>query len=477
MEDPNHIGFNKVDSPIGKSELLDRIRDIKGKTLEKYSFRKILIGLMVIAIVGLLFTTYKINEIRTRAFIVYFGENEIGVVREQEEALNILKDIKKELTDKYHIDIVLNEDISFEDTHAKNDLISSSKELKSGIRSKLTFLVSGYALIVDNNEIGFTRTKDDLEEIIETIKKPYLDLDGAKEIKLVENIKIEKRDIPLNKLNDKDELLQYIQTGTEETKTHVVEVGESLWTISKIYDIPVDDLVAANQDKNPEKLQIGDEIKLVVPKSLLTVATVEEVEYIEDIKYEVKVEYDDKMYKTEKKVKVKGAEGKNEVLVKITKHNGVVVEKEILEEKIIEKPVNELVVKGTKELPKTAATGAFLMPARGSISSRYGMRNGRMHRGLDIAARTGTAIKAADGGKVVYAGRRGAYGNLVEVDHGNGYVTRYAHCSSINVKRGDKVYKGQVIAKVGNTGRSTGPHLHFEVIKNGRNQNPANYVK
>ena len=238
----------------------------------------------------------------------------------------------------------------------------------------------------------------------------------------------------------------------------------------------VEDLIQANSDKNPEKLQIGDEVKLLVPKPMITVATVETVKYKEKVDYEVKVEHNKNMYKTEKKVKVKGSKGENEVIAKVIKHNGAVVDKEILEEKVVEKPVDELVVKGTKEVPKTMATGAFLMPTRGSISSRYGMRNGRMHRGLDIAARIGTAIKAADGGKVVYAGRRGAYGNLVELDHGNGYRTRYAHCSTINVKVGERVYKGQVIAKVGNTGRSPGPHLHFEVIKNGNNHNPASYV-
>lgn len=257
----------------------------------------------------------------------------------------------------------------------------------------------------------------------------------------------------------------------------MVEVGESLWTIAKIYNMSVDDLIAANPEKNPEKLQIGDEIKLLVPKSLLTVETIEEVQYTEKTDYEIKVEYDNNMYKTEKKIKTKGSEGESEYIAKITKHNGIVVEKEILKEEIIKKPVDELVVQGTKELPKTAATGVFLMPTRGSISSRYGMRNGRMHRGLDIAARTGTPIKAADGGKVTYVGWKGTYGNLVEINHGNGYVTRYAHCSTINVRRGDRVYKGQVIAKVGSTGRSTGSHLHFEVLRNGRNQNPANYVK
>ena len=481
MEDPNHMGFKGFPLPIGNNKELKRIKGLWDKTVEKYGFNRILLACMLIAIVGLLFTTYKINEIKTRAFIVHFGDEEVGIVREQEEAVNVLNDIKKELVNTYDIDIVLNKDISFEDTHSKDHLLTSPNEIKRNIRSKITFLVSGYVLLVDNEEIGATKTKKDMEELIEEIKKPYLDKNdensALKEVDFVEDVKIEKSNIPLNKIIDKDQLLQYIQTGGEEIKTHIVEVGESLWTIAKIYDMSVEDLIAANSDRDPEKLQIGDEVKLIVPKSMITVATTEEVNYIEKVDYEVKVENDKNMYKTEKKVKVKGSEGENEVLAKVVKHNGVVVEKEILEEKVLKKPVDELVVRGTKEVPKTMATGAFLMPTRGSISSRYGMRNGRMHRGLDIAARTGTPIKAADGGTVSFVGRRGAYGNLVEINHGNGYVTRYAHCSTINVKKGAKVYKGQVIAKVGNTGRSTGSHLHFEVLKNGSNKNPASYVR
>ncbi|CCQ96952.1 putative Peptidase M23B [[Clostridium] ultunense Esp] len=481
MDKPNHPGLKTHSISIVGSKVFGGFSSIIDKISGKYSFKKILIGVMLIVIVGLLLTTYKINEIKTRAFTVYFGDEEIGIVRDQEQALSILSDIKKELSNTYDIDIVFKKDVRFEDTHAKDDLIVSPAELKSNIKSRMTFLVSGYALMVDNKEIGFARTKEDLENIIETIKKPYLDgIDensDIEKISFIEDVKIEKKDIPLNKLNNKEELLQYIQTGTEEVKTHVVEVGESLWTIAKIYDMSVEELIEANLDKNPEKLQIGDEIKLLVPKSLLTVETIEEIQYTEKTDYEVKIEYDNNMYKTEKKVKVKGSEGESQYIAKITKHNGKVVEKEILKEAIIKKPVDELVVQGTKELPKTAATGAFLMPTRGSISSRYGMRNGRMHRGLDIAARTGTPIKAADGGKVVYTGRKGAYGNLVEIDHGNGYITRYAHCNTIKVKKGDRVYKGQVVATVGNTGRSTGSHLHFEVLKNGRNQNPANYVR
>ncbi|MCF6461589.1 peptidoglycan DD-metalloendopeptidase family protein [Clostridium sp. Cult3] len=481
MDEQNHMGLEGFNSPIGTKIPLKGLKDSINKFSKKFNFKKMLLGIMLVVIVSLSFAAYKINEVRTRAFIVHFGNQQIGIVRDKEQALNILENMKQELASTYDIDIVLNEGIRFEDTHAKDDVLASTDEIRENIKSKMTFLVGGYVLLVDNKEVGATKAKEDLEDILEKLKKPYIKDEeterNIKEVKFVEDVKVEKRNIPLNKLKDKDELFQYIQTGTEEIKTHVVEVGESLWTISKIYDIPIDDLIAANSDRDPDKLQIGDEIKLLIPKSMLTVATVEEAKYKEKVDYEVKIEYDKNMYKTEKKVKVKGSEGENEVIAKIVKHNGVVVDKEIIEEKVIEAPVDELVVKGTKEVPKTIATGAFLMPTRGSISSRYGMRNGRMHRGLDIAARTGTPIKAADGGKVIFAGRKGAYGNLVEIDHGNGYVTRYGHCSTINVKVGERVYKGQVVAKVGNTGRSTGSHLHFEVLKNGRNQNPAGYVR
>ena len=99
-----------------------------------------------------------------------------------------------------------------------------------------------------------------------------------------------------------------------------------------------------------------------------------------------------------------------------------------------------------------------------------------MHEGIDLAAPTGTPIKAADGGTVVSAGWHSNYGYMIIIDHGANTRTLYAHCSKLNVSAGNKVYQGQVIGLVGNTGRSTGPHCHFEIHINGRTVNPANYV-
>ncbi len=116
------------------------------------------------------------------------------------------------------------------------------------------------------------------------------------------------------------------------------------------------------------------------------------------------------------------------------------------------------------------------------LSSFYGQRvdpfNGRRtyHRGVDFAGREGTAIHAVADGIVSWSGVRGDYGGLIEIDHGNGYVTRYAHNKTLKVELGQRVSRGEVIALMGSTGRSTAPHVHYEVIRDGKPVNPYNYL-
>lgn len=115
-------------------------------------------------------------------------------------------------------------------------------------------------------------------------------------------------------------------------------------------------------------------------------------------------------------------------------------------------------------------------PVSGVLTSRYGYRWGRTHTGIDIGAPTGTSIKAASSGTVTFAGWKGSLGNLVVLSHGNGIQTYYGHCSKLLVSAGQKVSAGQLIAKVGSTGRSTGSHLHFEIRVNGSSINPQGYI-
>ena len=118
----------------------------------------------------------------------------------------------------------------------------------------------------------------------------------------------------------------------------------------------------------------------------------------------------------------------------------------------------------------------FKWPLLGTITSPFGMRNNKLHKGLDIAANTGTKIKASATGIVVEAGWHNSYGYYVLISHINGYQTRYAHCSKLLVKKGQQISSQQTIALVGSTGKSTGPHVHFEIIKNSKHQNPINYL-
>ena len=130
---------------------------------------------------------------------------------------------------------------------------------------------------------------------------------------------------------------------------------------------------------------------------------------------------------------------------------------------------------------------AEVMPAgrpitRGWLSSYFGIRtdpfNGRRvhHKGVDFAGKMGSDVVSVAAGVVTYSGKRSGYGNLVEINHGNGYSTRYGHSSELLVKVGDTVKKGQKVAKMGTSGRSTGPHVHFEVLLNGRAVNPKKYI-
>jgi Membrane proteins related to metalloendopeptidases len=122
------------------------------------------------------------------------------------------------------------------------------------------------------------------------------------------------------------------------------------------------------------------------------------------------------------------------------------------------------------------SAAGFIWPVDGVVVSGFGLRWGRLHEGIDITAASGTPIRAAASGTVIYAGWLGGYGNLVVIDHGNGLATAYAHASAILVGVGQQVSQGETVSLVGSTGNSSGPHLHFEVRVNGVAVDPLLYL-
>ncbi len=179
----------------------------------------------------------------------------------------------------------------------------------------------------------------------------------------------------------------------------------------------------------------------------------------------------------ETKVESEGQDGVKTLVRAITRHEGIVVREEILSATVTKAPIPKTMIKGTLSVPSGIGTGSFSFPLDTiSVSSHFGTRWQRQHAGIDLAAESGTPILAADAGTVTFSGECTGYGNLIILDHKNGFSSYYAHCSVLYAAQGATPKKGEVIAEVGNTGNSTGPHLHFEIRKEGVAQNPLDFL-
>lgn len=216
----------------------------------------------------------------------------------------------------------------------------------------------------------------------------------------------------------------------------------------------------------------------------LQVKTVSTVKTESDVKFSTKTIYTSSKQRGYEEIQTKGEMGRKTETAVIETVNGEETAKTVISRQVIKEPVQQVVVKGTAVAYSSATARAqaksegFIHPMNKgdikAVSAYWG--DGRNHKAMDFSGNVGVPIFAAKAGKVVSAGWDGNYGYAVVIDHGNGFKTRYAHASSLCVKTGETVTQGQQIAKLGNTGRSTGPHLHFEVIKNGTRVNPAPYI-
>jgi len=372
-----------------------------------------------------------------------------------------------------------------EENQEKTSEASQYSELENDIRKNVYNAMHlgyvGATINVNGNSVGFFKNLDDAELLLDDLKEMYKEEDVQytsiffKE--KVEVVKSVKSVVNWNGYNEVEDSLKYIVKGTDEEKIHKVQKGENFWVIAKYYNVGVDDLIKANPKVVPERLQIGQEISLIVPKPLITVALAYDSEYIEGIPFDIQYEDSNSLYKGEFKTKKNGVQGEREVIAEVYKENGIEVGRLIKSEEILSEPTVKVMYRGTKNPPPRKGTGVFSRPVtRGYVTSEFGWRWGRRHNGIDLGVPIGTAVKAADGGVVIFSGTQSGYGKVVKIDHGANLISIYAHNSKLYVKKGDKVFKGQTISASGNTGVSTGPHLHFEIRKNGTPVNPRNYL-
>ncbi len=303
---------------------------------------------------------------------------------------------------------------------------------------------------------------------------------GLISISFVENIVIAEGYVPASQLTPLEEAIEQVTKENDKPFEHIIQSGDTLSGISLQYDVSVDEIMENNPDKLPTAnatLHLNDTLIITQTEPELSIEHVERNYVDEDYDAEVIIIPRDDWYTTETNVIQQPSAGHHRAIVDQHFVNDKESEREVLIEEVDIEAVPKIMERGTK-IPPT-----YIKPIYGGrISSYFGYRNAptagatTYHRGIDWATPTGTSVMASCGGTVTQAGWSGSYGYMILITHPGGTQTRYAHLSSIGVSVGQSVTQGQVIGRSGNSGRSTGPHLHFEIIMGGTPVNPLNYI-
>lgn len=396
--------------------------------------------------------TIKINE-----FTVNIGSAE-GVAGILQAAL-----YKYDPAGEFEVDMVLDPD---RELNVLTTRITTSKQRQE---EKWVMPAAGYAKV--DHELN-TLVDSSIQRTFDDFDYGLVDLYYGDEIEIVETY------LPENELTDVATAQAILTKDQEKNTIYEVQPGDTLSEISLETDIPLDRIIEMNEmlENENSTIRVGDELIITIPEPELSVGRQEELYYEEDYDAPTEYIYNDAWYTTESVVRRQPSAGHRNVAAVVTYRNHTVVSTEILKEEITIQPVAKVVEVGTQTPP------TYIKPISGGrISSSFGRRNAPTkgastnHKGIDWATPTGTAVMASSGGTVIRAGWGSGYGYVVYIRHEDGRETRYAHLSKVLVKTGEKVKQGQKIALSGNTGRSTGPHLHFEMHINGRPVNPLEY--
>ena len=418
------------------------------------------------------------------AYEYSYNGKALGIVKTKEEVYKTIDAIGDKLGDTLHarVEISKEEDITFREVHGLKLQLDTKDEVLNNLTYMQDIKVMASGIYKEGELVAVVQSVDVAKGILDKIKDNFTQQKENESrvfdsIAFAENVEIKDLSVNLGDIENESDVLKYLLTGAVEKKIHTVQSGETFSGIAKKYGLKQKELEAMNPGINPSKLKIGQQITLNRDAPVLTVQTTETVTYIENLQFDTIYVESSSMYEGETSTKRKGVYGTQEVVAKVKRNNGEEISREVLSTKKLTDPVSQIVVKGTKKAPPRQGTGTWAWPIKNyRISSKYGKRWGRMHNGVDLAAPTGTKIYATDGGTVTYSGYKGSFGYMIIINHGGNYESYYAHCSKLLVKKGDKVFQGQNIALVGNTGRSTGSHLHFEIRYLGNPKNPFNYI-
>lgn len=406
-----------------------------------------------------------VKETLHRSYTVKINEASVNLASYQdvhtllEEAL-----APYDTKDAYEVNLVL------DDTREVNVLTTQIQKKEEIVVEEEVRLSAGVQMTFDNM---FQEAADSEDKEFDDYELGLVDISYADKIEVVEAYLLEEE------LQTVEEAVNLVTKEQETQIIYKVKSGDTLSEIALENNIPMEELIAINNELEDENttIRVDQELVITVPEPDLSIIWKDEQIYTEDYEAEVQYVPNDNWYTTQQVTLQEPSAGRRKVAAVITYKNGQEQSKEILKEEVYAEAVPKIVERGTK-IPPT-----YIKPISGGrLSSNYGSRSAPTkgastnHKGIDWAVPIGTTVVASNTGTVTKAGWASGYGYAVYIKHADGRETRYAHLSKVLVKAGQTVEQGQRIALSGNTGRSTGPHLHFEIRINGSAVNPLQYL-
>lgn len=419
---------------------------------------------------------------------IYINDEVVGLINNKEEYDTFIENHMKELLQQYPDQVIYaptNVRVEEEVTLLPVDSIDNQAVL-SQVAEKADFKTSTNVVTIGEQKFAvkdtavvestlmdlmkyYTGTENlakimDTENPIQALSETGSQYIGAK---VVEPVKVESSYAAPDEVLTTDQMRRMMLYGQKEPQ-QTVTFGEdsSLWYIARDYGLTEEELILLNPQVEGLKWGelLGMELDVTPLNPIIHVQTEQEKVNVAPIFYETEYIDDETMLKGQTKVTQTGQNGEFLTRTKVEYVNGEQTNSTVVEETQLSEPVKEVIIRGTKVV-SGVGTGNWVWPTTSrNVTCGYLCYSG--HYAIDISASTGQSVYAADNGVVVSASYNAAYGNVILINHKNGYYTRYAHLNSMNVKAGDIVEAGQLIGGAGNTGNSTGTHLHFEIRTN-----------
>lgn len=410
----------------------------------------------------------NVKQTLHRSYTVKINEYTVNL-SSKDEVLELLRTSvsKYDLENEYAVDLVLDPS---RELNVLTTAIQTKEEKQEEVEEKDVFAPAGVDATLDEM---FASIEPDKEKEFSDYELGLVSLEFGDTIEVVECYLDE------NELTPIEQAIEEVTKDQEKNQIYEVVAGDTLSKIAMDNNLTIEKLIAMNEALEDENsmIRIGDELIITVPEPELSVEWQEEVYYEEDYEEEVIYVDNDSWYTTQTKTLQEPSAGHRKVVARVSYRDRAETGREILKEEVTYEAVPKIVERGTK-IPPT-----YVKPISGGrLSSNFGRRNrptrgaSSYHKGVDWAIPTGTAVMASSAGTVAKAGWGSGYGYVVYINHADGRQTRYGHLSKVLVSAGQKVSQGQKIALSGNTGVSTGPHLHFEILINGSQVNPLKYL-